>query len=254
MNAIWIIALREWRSMFLSPLAWTLLAVLFAISSYMFVGAMLNYRMALAQYGMYGVTQLPLTDFTMVPLLSNLAVLLLLVLPLLTMRLIADEKHRGSWPALASSAVTPSQIIWGKFLSVLLFLLLLLALITLLPVTLLAYGQLDGGQVVGGMLGLFLLAAAFSAVGLAASTTTEQPIIAALISFGFLLLLWIVGWVDRGDGSTLSQVVGYLSMLDHFKNFLDGSLQLSDIGYFLLLTLLGLSYADIRLRRERIQG
>lgn len=255
MRAIFTIALREWRAMFLSPLAWTLLAVLSALLSYMFTAAIVNYQVKQMQYQSFGMMKdFSLTDWTIAPVFGNAAVLLLLILPLVTMRLVADEKRRNTWAALASSPLSPMHIILGKYFGLLLFLLVTVALVGLPAAVLFAFGSPDLGQVLSGLFGLFLVAAAFGAVGLAASAATENPIVAALLSFGVLLMLWIASWMGEGSGGGMSQVLTYISLLNHFDNFLKGVVTSEDLAYFLILISLGLLFARQRLVAERIQG
>lgn len=255
MRSILTIALREWRSMFLSPLAWVLLAVLFGICAYMFNAALLQYQVKVMQFRMMGGPQeMSLTDWTVAPVLGNAAIILLLLIPLITMRLVADEKRRDTWPALASSPLSLVQILMGKYLGLLLFLLVAVGLLALMPLTLIPFGKPDWGQVLSALLGLFLLSAAFGSVGLAASSATDNPIVAAVATFGVLLLLWIAAWMGENTGGVLDQTVGYLSLIKHYQNFLQGSVSSADLVYFLLLSAAALTFARQRLAAERIQG
>lgn len=255
MRALFTIALRELRTMFLSPMAWTLLAVLFAITSYMFMAAVFNYQIKQVQFQSFGeVTKLSLTDWTVAPMLGNAAVLLLLIMPMLTMRLFAEERRRGTWAAIASSPLSPMEIILGKYLGLLLFLLITVALLAMPPLMLFFFGKPDIGQTLSGLIGLFLLSAAFGAVGLAASSATDNPIVAALTAFGVLLLLWIASWMGESGGSSLATVLNYLSLTGHYQNFLAGVVSSTDLVYFLLLAAIGLLFARQRLMAERIRG
>ncbi|MEO5340352.1 MAG: ABC transporter permease [Magnetococcus sp. MYC-9] len=255
MRAIGTIALRELRSMFLSPLAWTLLAVLFAITAYMFMAAVFNYQVKLVQFQSYGeVGKLSLTDWTIAPMLGNAAVMLLLIIPMVTMRLFAEEKRRGTWAAIASSPLAPMEIILGKYLGLLLFLAITVSLLSLPTFLLFFFGKPDLGQLLSGLLGLFLLAASFGAVGLAASSATDNPIVAALAAFGLLLLLWVAAWMGEAGGSGVGLLLGYLSITGHYQNFLTGVVSSTDLVYFLLLAATGLLFARQRLMAERIRG
>jgi ABC-2 type transport system permease protein len=255
MHTIWIIAKREWRSMFLSPLAWTLLAVLFAIAAVILNAQLENYLKQMLQFQAFGQrAEFSLTDWTIAPMLGNTAVLLLLLMPLLTMRLISDEKRRDTWPALASSPVSIPQIILGKYLGLLFFLIIVVALLALQPALLFLYGQPDLGQVLSGLVGLFLVSATFGAVGLAASSITDNPLVAAVISFGVLLMLWIAGWWGESGNTPFEQTLEYLSLFNHYENFLQGVVSSADLIYFVLISLLGLLFAMERLAMEQING
>lgn len=256
MNGILTIAAREWRAQFLSPLAWTLLGALFAIGAYMFNAALLQYQTQQLQFQAFGGAEraLSLTDWTVAPLLGNMAVILLLVMPLFTMRLIAEEKKNDTWPALASSPIGPLGIVLGKYLGLLFFLAAAVGLIGLMPALLYFWGNPDGGQILAGLLGLFLMGAAFGAVGLAASASTSSPMIAAIASFGLLLILWMAAWMGKSADSALGKGFAWLSLLDHYQPFLRGVVNLGDAAYFLLLAAAGLIFARQRLAAEAIRG
>ncbi|MEO5363945.1 MAG: ABC transporter permease subunit [Magnetococcus sp. DMHC-8] len=255
MRVLFTIALRELRNMFLSPLAWTLLAVLFAVTSYMFMAAVFNYQVKQVQFQTFGeMGKLSLTDWTVAPMLGNAAVLLLLLMPMLTMRLFAEEKRRGTWAAIASSPLSPMQIILGKYLGLMLFLAITVGLLAMPPLLLFFFGKPDLGQLLSGLSGLFLLASSFGAVGLAASSATDNPMVAALSAFGTLLLLWIASWMGDSGGSGVAAVLTYLSLTGHYQNFLTGVVNSTDLIYFLLLTAVGLLFARQRLMAERIRG
>lgn len=255
MRSILIIALREFKGMFLSPLAWTLQAVLFAITAYMFSASVLNYQIKQMQFQAYGGAQkLSLTDWTVAPTFGNAAVLLLLIMPLVTMRLFAEEKRRGTWAAIACSPLSPMQIILGKYLGLIYFLGLTVALLAIPPMLLFLFGHPDLGQVLSGLLGLFLVASAFGAVGLAASSATENPMVAALLAFGLLLLLWIASWMGESGGGVVESTLAYLSLINHYENFLKGVVSSADLAYFLLLSAGGLLFARQRLLADQISG
>ena len=162
---IFTIGLRELKSLFLSPLAWSILAVVQLILAYLFLGRIEIIQMYQAQLmamdGAPGVTEIILPD-----LLGNAAIILLLVVPLLTMRLVAEERRNRTLSLLFSSPLSMTEIVLGKYLGILLFLLVLLVLIALMPLSLLAGARLDFGLLAAGFLGLALLLAGFAAVGL----------------------------------------------------------------------------------------
>lgn len=244
------IAWREWRTMFLSPLAWTLLAVLFALSAYMFVANIDQFTERQQFRAMGGSNRLSITDWVVAPMFGNAAVLLLLILPMLTMRLVAEEKRRLTWPVLASSPLNPMQIILGKYLGLLMFLLNTVILLAVPPLALSFFATMDYGQVVSGLLGLFLVAATFGAIGLAASSATDNPIVAAISTFGVLLLLWIAAWMGQSNGGPVEQTLNYLSLIGHYESFLKGVVSSDDLVYFILLSAFGLLFARQRLAAE----
>lgn len=251
---IFSIAARELRSLFLSPLAWTILAVVQFILAYIFlaqIDVFLQVQPRLAALeGAPGMTEL-----VIVPLFGNAAILLLLVVPLVTMRLISEERKAQTISLLFAAPVSMTEIIIGKYLGIMGFLFIMLALITLMPLTLLLGGALDGGMLVSGLLGLTLLLASFAAVGLFMSTLTAQPAVAAISTFGILLLLWILDWTgNNGTGLGISGgMFGYLSMLRHYELLLKGMFDSSDVFYYVLLVILFLGLSVHRLDAHRAQ-
>ncbi len=247
------IAGRELRSLFISPLAWSILAVVQLILAYMFL-TQLDLFMAL-QSRLLGVEGAPgVTEIIAAPLLGNAAVVLLLVVPMLTMRLISEERRAQTLSLLFSAPLSMSEIVLGKFLGVMGFLLIMVLMIVLMPLSLLVGGSLDLGMLLAGTLGLILLLASFAALGLFMSTLTEQPTIAAVSSFGVLLLLWIIDWAGGNNGaSQASELFAYLSLLRHFESLLKGVFDSADVIYYLLFVTLFLAMSIRRLDADRLQ-
>jgi ABC-2 type transport system permease protein len=144
-----------------------------------------------------------------------------------------------------------TQIVLGKYTGLLGFLAILLLGIALMPLSLLAGGRLDSGMVAAGLLGLSLLLAAFAAVGLFMSSLTQHQMVAALGTFGALLLFWILDWAGGGEQSG---VLSYLSLLNHYEPFLNGVFDTADVAYLLLFTLTFLVLSVRRLDMERLGG
>ena len=145
-----------------------------------------------------------------------------------------------------------SEIIIGKYLGVLGFLLVVIAMVTLMPLSLYWGGALDGGRLLANVLAVILLVASYSAVGLFMSTVASHPTVAAISSFGVILILWILDWSSE-SGTTSGGVLRYVSMLRHYEGMLRGLVNTSDLAYFLLFIALFLVLAIQRLEFERIQ-
>jgi len=245
------IAHRELRSLFLSPLAWTILGVVQLILAYMFL-SQIDYYM-LIQPRLAGLEAAPgITDLIIAPLYGNAAVVLLLISPLISMRLISDERRNQTIPLLFSAPVSMTDIVLGKYLGMLAFNFILMLMISAMPLSLLAGGHLDMGKFLACMLGLGLLLSAFSALGLYMSSLSAQPGVAAVGSFGALLLLWIVDWAGSAGGQT-SELFAYFSMLRHYENLLKGWVDTVDIAYFVLFIATFLVLSIRRLDNERLQ-
>lgn len=250
MSMINIIATREFKNLFLSPLAWTVLAILQAILAYIFLTQVETFN--LIQPKLATIEGAPgLTDIIVIPLFSNAAIILLLVTPLLTMRLICEERRNKTLALLLSAPITSADIIIGKYFGSLGLLLTLVFLITLMPLSLLVGGELDMGKLFANLLALLLLVAAFTSTGLFMSTIAGHPTVAAMGTFGILLLLWILDWTTSMNDQR-SELFEYLSILRHFQNLQSGQLNTADISYFLLFTTTFLFLGIRSLNKDRL--
>lgn len=247
---IFVIASREIKSLLLSPLGWSVLAVVEFIMAYLFLGQLDLFLQLQPQISALqsapGVTELVVTAS-----FGNASIILLLVIPLLTMRLISEERRGQTLALLFSAPISMTEIVLGKFLGVMTFLGIMLVLIALMPLSLLMGGTLDFGMLFSGLLGLFLLLGSFTAAGLFISTLTNHPPVAAVSTFGLLLLLWILDWAGKmNEGAS---VVSYISILRHYEPLLNGVFKSSDIIYYLLFMLTFLVLSVRRLDSDRLQ-
>ncbi|HEY4128025.1 MAG TPA: ABC transporter permease [Gammaproteobacteria bacterium] len=242
----WVIAWRELRNLFLSPLAWVLLAVVQFIHAWMFLSAVENFRGNAAS--VVGVT-----DQVAAGLFSIASIVMLLIVPLLSMRLLSEERRSGSLTLLLSSPVRMSEIVLGKYLGLFGFLSIMVLMLLLMPLSLAVGTHLDYGKLAACVLGLLLLVGAFAAAGLFMSSLTRQPTVAAVSSFGLLLFLWIINWLGQGEGH-YQGVLHYLSFTDHYTTLLRGSFDSTDVIFYLLFitTFLGLTIR--RLDTARLQA
>lgn len=248
---IFSIASRELKTLFLSPLAWSILAVLQFILAYLFLTQIETFTTFQARLA--NIDNAPgLTDIIVLPLFSNASIILLLVTPLLTMRLICEERRNKTLPLLLSAPLSGTEIILGKFFGILGMLLLIVMMTSLMPLSLLLGGELDLGKFACNVLALSLLVAAFSSLGLYMSCIASHPTIAAIASFGLLLLLWILDW-SAGIKEQHSDIFQYLSILKHFQSLQSGLLNTVDLSYFLLFTCTFLILSIRRLENDRLQ-
>jgi ABC-2 type transport system permease protein len=245
------IASRELKTLFLSPLAWTILAVLQFILAYLFLTQIETFTTFQARLA--NIENAPgLTEIIILPLFSNASIVLLLVTPLLTMRLVSEERRNKTLSLLLSAPLSASEIILGKFFGVLGMLLLIVIMTSLMPLSLLIGGELDLGKFACNIFALSLLVAAFSSLGLYMSCIASHPTIAAIASFGLLLLLWILDW-SSGLKEQHSDTFQYLSILKHFQSIQSGLLNTVDVSYFLLFTCTFLILSIRRLENDRLQ-
>lgn len=244
-----LIAMKELRVLFASPLAWVILAFLQGFFAWVFLSQLQSWlalqAQVAAQPGAPGVT-----EWVVAPLFATATIVLLMIVPLLSMRLVAEERRAQTLPFLMSAPVSVTRIVLGKYLALLLFLALALGLIVLMAVALLSAGRLDLGLLAANALGLLLMAGSFAAVGLYLSCLTAQPLVAAVGTFAVLLGLWLVNIATRDPDSLLH----LLSLMRHFENFSKGIVALPDLAYYLALIALFLFLSIRRLDGDRLRA
>jgi ABC-2 type transport system permease protein len=241
MRNVWIICRKEMRSYFVSPIAYLLLAMFAIILGFFFWNA-LGYFVYLGIESQMRGEAFPMNINEQVirPLLSNMSVIGLFMIPMITMRLFAEEKRSGSIELLATSPVTDLEIIIGKWLASLGMYASMMGLVGLNFLFLFKYGNPDWKPLAIGYLGLLLQAGALLAVGTFISTLTKNQIIAGAATFGTCLLLWVLEWVSGYESATWAQVLSYMSVIRHFESFAKGVLDSKDAVYYVSLTFLGL--------------
>ncbi len=235
MKALKAIYLRELRAYFHSSIAYVLWVSFLVITGYFFFTGVASYSMASMQAMQNPMfMRLNLQEWLVSPLMSNMSVIMMLITPLLTMRLLSEEKRSGTLELLLSYPLTDFSVVLGKYLASLTMLALILAP-TLLHLAILAsMGSLHWPAVLVGYLGLLLEGGGFLALGLAASAMTENQIVAAVAGFAGLLFLWVVGWSSTVVGPEAGAALKGLSLGSHFENFPKGLLDTADLAYFLI--------------------
>lgn len=240
MKNILHIAGKELRTYFSSPLAYVIMFVFLVISGYMFVVSLQFFMTAYMMYarnpGM--LDRLNVNEMVVRPLMHNLSVVLLFAAPVYTMRLIAEEKRLQTIELLLTSPLTSLQIALGKYLGGVVLFAIMLLFTAPVPITLLMYGRPDAGPLALSYLGLFLVGSMLLAVGLLASSFTKSQLIAALVGFGLLLMLWLIGWAGESLGGTSGEVLTYLSVTSHLDDLTKGVFDTSHVVYFLSAILL----------------
>ena len=249
---IFTLARRELRSLFLSPLAWAILAIVQFILAYSFISQLQEFL--LVQPKLAALENAPgVTELVIAPLYGSAAFVMMLVTPLLTMRLISEERRNKSLALLLSAPVSMTEIILGKYLGMLGFAAIMIVMMTLMPLSLYFAGTLDGGLLFTIVLGISLLIAAFISIGLYMSSLTAQPTIAAMSTFGVLIMLWIIDWAGSKAEATASGLLEYFSMLRHFETFTKGIFNSNDFFYYILFIALFLILSIRRLDADRLQ-
>lgn len=244
------IAAKELRTLFFSPLAWTVLAVVQALLAYMFLIRIESFLEL--QPRLLSLSNAPgLTALVVAPIFNDACRVMLLVVPLLTMRLVSEELRTGTFTLLLSAPRSMTEVVLGKFAGTVVFLSVVMALLLIMSLLLLLGGGLDFGLLASCMLGLFLLLASFASVGLFMSTLTLQPAAAAVSTFGLLLLLWIIDF--SGGASGADTLFAYLSISNHVNAFFRGVFDSRDVIYYLLLITIFLALSVRRLDGLRLQ-
>lgn len=248
-----VIAGAELRRLFCSPIAWAVLAVVQGILALLFLVFVENF-LTQVQPRFAGVEGAPgITDIVVSPLLMWAGIVMLAVIPLLSMRLIAEERAQASLPVYLASPVSAWQIVLGKYLGLAGLLLAMVCITALMPLSLVPFSGLDWGKFAAGLLGLVLLTGSFAAAGLWLSALSAQPVIAAVAAYGLLLFLSVLYLSGSSPGSA-SELFVYLSHFAHFRSFLDGVFDTADAAYYLLFTVVFLALAARRLDADRVLG
>jgi len=241
------IAGNELRRLFKSPMAWIILAIV------QFLLAIFFYLL-LSQFLSPANSGQGLTVVVVSGMLQIAGIIMLLVSPLITMRLVSEEHRLGTIKLLLSSPVSITELVLGKYIGIIGFYLCMLVMITLMPVSLMPGTDLDLGQLLSGLLGLALLMSAFAAIGLFISTLTRQPGVAAISTFGVLFILWIINVASNSASEQMTQIFSYLSLLRHYDNLLNGIFNSVDVAYYLLVSISFIILSIWRLDAQRLHG
>jgi ABC-2 type transport system permease protein len=231
---------KELTSYFRSPIAYGVLAFFALIMGYFFYIAVAIFVQQGMQAQMMGRgVPMSVNEWVVRPVLANIAVINLFVIPMITMRLFAEEKARGTFELLATSPIRDIEIILGKWLAAMVLYAAMLGISLCMIALLFVYGKPDWKPLAIGYAGLLLQGGALLAIGTFISSTTRSQIVAGIATFATLLLLWIFDWVSF-ETAAWAKVVAYLSVLTHFEPFSKGVVDTRDLIYFASMIFLGL--------------
>jgi ABC-2 type transport system permease protein len=240
------IAWREFRSYFVSPIAYVTIALFLFLTGYFFYSSLAEFAnqgiRADQQVEMYGgdSPSMSVNEWVVRPFFYNLAVISLFLVPMITMRLLCEEKKTGTIELLLTSPITELEIAIGKFLAGLgLYTVMLLGTLPLMAM-LFAYGNPDPGPIASGYGGLLLLGAASLALGTFVSSLTENAIVAGFTGFALLLVLWLLHWGAEYATGTTAEVLRYLSIVRHFEDPAKGVLDSRNLIFYLSLAVFGI--------------
>jgi len=237
---------KEMKLYFVSPIAYVVFTVFLLIAGYFFYSILRIFilmSMQSMQYAsMYGMNMpaMNVNERVIRIFFHNLSVIMLFILPMITMRLYSEEKKSGTIELLMTSPITEIQTILGKYFAAFTLFFIMISLTVVYMIIIEIYGNPDWGPILTGYLGLLLMGGSFIAVGLLISTFTENQIIAAALTFGVFLILWVINWASSFTGPTIGKLLDYLSPLAHFDEFAKGVLDTKDLIFYLSFIFLGI--------------
>jgi ABC-2 type transport system permease protein len=247
---------KEMRSYFGSPIAYVMAGVFLLICGFAFRNEVLQFHdlfVFLERSEHTEREQMNVNQAVVEAFFNWQAFIWTIVTPMLTMRLYAEEKRIGTYELLATSPLTNWQILMGKFLACFtLYVLMEVAALSFIGL-LSQYARIEWGPVFSGALGTLLLGATFISVGILGSSLTENQIVAVVLSFFMLLMLWTIDWSARYAGDALGQILWYLSIPAHTRDMIRGVVYTNDIVFFLSVTVffLFVAHTGIESRRWR---
>tara|TARA_B100000787_G_scaffold161977_1_gene142273 strand:- start:1280 stop:2020 length:741 start_codon:yes stop_codon:yes gene_type:complete len=244
------VARKELQSLFASPMGWIILALLMLAFGSFYLQGVNNYFEVMSG-SIRPAERVGVTIFVGQTVYGIASFLMLFAVPLLSMGLISGERKSQTLPFLFSAPISLTEIVVGKFLGLIIFLSILVLYILIMLSTLNIWSDIDFGYLLSNSLGLILLAASFSALGIYFSSLTSQPIVAAILSF---IALFALMGLDKFFGSQPDHWFGYISLMKHFQSFSRGVIDSKDIIYFILFITTFLVLTIRRLDSDRLTG
>lgn len=235
MKNVWTIARRDFRSYFTSPLAYLIIAAFLALMGWIFfysLDSFVKRNVGSQNYGMMA-SQISMTDGIIRPLFGNINVILMFIMPFITMRLLSEEKKQNTIQLLFTSPVSVTEIIFGKFLSAMGFVSVMLLSTLVYPIFLFIIGEPDLGPILSCYLGTLLLSGCYVSIGLMCSASTENQILAGILTFALGLFFWLISWASMSVGPFWADFFEYLSIIGHFENFTSGVISSADLIFYL---------------------
>jgi ABC-2 type transport system permease protein len=239
MNKMAAIYRRELMHYFQSVTAYVAIGIFLVISGYFFFSQFRFYNLMSFQASRnpYFTQSLNLTDGLLRPFFGNISIILLLVLPLLTMRLLAEEKKQGTFELLLTYPIRDIDAVGGKFLASVTTFAVMLGGTFICPLLIHLYANPEPGPIFTGYLGLFLIGCTFISIGTFFSSLTNNQLVAGVSSFGVALLFLIIGWIVPFVGPQSAEVLRQFSLLQHFEGFSKGLIDTQDMTYYIFMTL-----------------
>lgn len=256
MSNILALMQKELKSYFASPIGYMLIGLFALIYGYFYVAILAYFVRQSMQMGQFGGAQQAMNVNQMLirPVLQNVTVVVLFVLPMVTMRTYSEERRSGTMELLLTSPLTDFQIIMGKFLGAMALygLMLLVSLVHI--VLLFAFGSPEWKPIVTAYIGLLLLGGCFISVGLFISSLTKNQVVSGMLTFSVFLLLWVITWIGGFSGPTAEKLTRYLAIVDHMDDFTKGVIDTTHLVYYISFITFGLFLTAKSVDSERWRG
>jgi ABC-2 type transport system permease protein len=256
MSRVVTIYRRELGYFYNSIIAYVVTMVFVLLAGYFFYNLVGFFNLAYMQVMQNPIAarQLSLTEGVLRPFFSDVSVLLLLIVPMITMRLFAEEKKMGTAELLFTYPISDWDAIIGKYAAAVSVVAAMLGLTLAFPLLLEWYADVEWGPVAGGYLGLMLLGAAYVAAGLFFSSMSENQIVAAVLTFGFSLFVLLIGWLTPFVSAGVARVLSELSIVSHIDGFSKGLIDTNDLVYYVNFSALFLFLCSRVLESNRWRG
>jgi ABC-2 type transport system permease protein len=247
---IFNIVRKELKSLFSSPMGWVVLALLqFVFGTFFLIGV--DQYFQTMSGAMRPEQRIGITAFVGQNVFGIASFVMLFAVPLLSMRLISEERRQQTLTFLFSAPLSITEVVLGKFLGLVSFLSIVIIFIAAMICSMNLWTEVDFGYIFSNVLGLWLLVASFSALGIYVSSLTSQPVVAGIITFIALFALLILDHFLAGDPTS---TMAYLSLMRHFEPFSRGLLDTKDFAYFILFIITFLTLTIRRLDADRLRG
>ena len=250
---------KDLKSYFNSFIAYAVIAIFLVVTGYLFYNLVASFSvlsfqaqanpMVAKQYNLLNVNETVVR-----PLFGNISMVMLLMLPMLTMKLLADEKKTGTMELLLTYPVRDSEVVLGKFFACLTVFAAMLLSTASYPALLIYLGEPEILPILTGYIGLFLLGAAFISLGIFTSSITENQIVAASLSVGVLFIFWMMSYSIMFVSPDIGQVISYLSINEHLESLAKGVVDTEDFIYYFSFIVLFLFLSLRSLESNRWRG
>jgi ABC-2 type transport system permease protein len=255
MRNIVAIAQKELKSYFASPIGYILIGFWAFLFGWFYINILAYFvRASMQMQGMGGPSSVNINQEMLRPLLYNVTILVLFILPGVTMRTYSEEKRSGTIELLLTSPITDFQIIMGKFFGAMALYTVMLMVTWIHVALLFVYGNPEWKPLVTAYIGLLLLGGCFVAIGLFISSLTKNQVVAFMVTFSIFLFLWIISWIGSSVGPTAAAVTSYLSIVDHYDDFGKGVIDTTHLVYYLSFITFGLFLTAKSVDSERWRG